>query len=148
MKSEKERLEKRRAYNKKNRDKINKQAQDRRQRNPERFKEYARKYYHQHSEIWNTPYFDLKMEIHTKLSKIHSNSDIPCCNCCGENSHHSFLTIDHISGRKAIGHGREMKGTKLLYYLKKNGVDAKNFQILCWNCNSAKSFLGVCYHKS
>ena len=30
---------------------------------------------------------NVKMEVYLHYSKIHSNSDIPCCRCCGLNSH-------------------------------------------------------------
>ena len=40
---------------------------------------------------------NVKMEVYLHYSKIHSNSDIPCCRCCGLNSHIEFLSLDHIS---------------------------------------------------
>jgi hypothetical protein len=65
------------------------------------------------------------------------------CACCGE-SCYEFLTIDHINNdgkehRKLIGQQH------LYHWLRKNGYP-DGFQILCWNCNSAKHHYGVCPH--
>lgn len=63
------------------------------------------------------------------------------CACCREN-HEEFLTIDHILGggnahRKTIGN--------IYAWLVKNNFPPE-FQILCFNCNEAKHFYGVCPH--
>ena len=41
-----------------------------------------------------------KLKVFKYYSKKDSNSNIPCCACCGENLSHKFLTMDHINGRK------------------------------------------------
>ena len=75
-----------------------------------------------------------------------SNSNVPCCNCCGENFHINFLAIDHILGRKPMDSEKEL--TKLVYsstmseeslmkFIIENNYP-KGFQILCHNCNFAK----------
>jgi superfamily II DNA/RNA helicase len=79
-------------------------------------------------------------------SKSISNSNIPCCNCCGENSHADFLAIDHIRGSKQMDLEPELK--KLKYSSKLKGMNLHRwiirnnfpdgFQILCSNCNFAK----------
>lgn len=72
------------------------------------------------------------------------------CKCCGE-TEGVFLTIDHIDNNGA-NHRRELKGrnygcgsTNVYRWLRKNGFP-DGFQILCWNCNWAKSH-GGCPHQ-
>jgi len=88
----------------------------------------------------------LKKEVCLHYSKIHSNSDIPCCRCCGLNSHIEFLSLDHIAGRKEmdsepelvkLGYSSKLKTEPLQTWLKNNNFP-KGFQILCYNCNFAK----------
>lgn len=60
-----------------------------------------------------------------------------------------FLTIDHINGdgwqhRQIEG---IQPGTQLYRWLKRNGFPKDRFQLLCFNCNCAKSIYGVCPHK-
>ena len=85
---------------------------------------------------------DLKLEVYSHYSKVVSNSDIPVCACCKEN-HIEFLTLDHINGRKSMNHKPSLKADKLCRTLKREGFP-KGIQVLCWNCNSAKSDKGVC----
>lgn len=65
------------------------------------------------------------------------------CICCGE-TEPVFLCIDHIDGG---GHKHRKKVGGLYAWLKKNNYP-KGFQILCWNCNSAKHLLGQCPHQT
>lgn len=67
------------------------------------------------------------------------------CACCSE-TEPAFLSIDHINGggnkhRKEIGWG-------MLYRWLKNNEYPSGFQILCFNCNMAKCFSGICPHQS
>lgn len=66
------------------------------------------------------------------------------CVCCGETGM-VFLTIDHIDGggnehRRTIGNGR------LSVWLRKQGFPL-GYQVLCFNCNYAKWYCGVCPHQ-
>jgi len=65
------------------------------------------------------------------------------CACCGE-THKIFLTIDHVfgGGRKHV----RKTGSRLKTYQEiiKQGFPP-DFQVLCWNCNWAKSN-GGCPH--
>lgn len=74
------------------------------------------------------------------------------CVCCSENQV-EFLTIDHINGGGAQ-HRRKISKTPkgaspdtLYRWLKKNGFPKDNFQLLCFNCNCAKSSSGQCPHQ-
>jgi hypothetical protein len=89
----------------------------------------------------------IKKEVFSHYSKLHSNSNIPCCRCCGENSHMDFLTVDHIDGRKNRPEKEQkLVGLALNRWLKKNNYP-EGFQILCFNCNSTKGFFGSCPHE-
>jgi len=88
----------------------------------------------------------LRKKILLEYSKRHSNSDIPCCRCCGLNSHIAFLALDHIAGAKAmdsvkelteIGYSSKMSTSSLFIWIVKNNFP-DDFQILCHNCNHAK----------
>tara|TARA_B110001454_G_scaffold202092_1_gene208954 strand:- start:243 stop:761 length:519 start_codon:yes stop_codon:yes gene_type:complete len=87
-----------------------------------------------------------KLDIMKIYSKRLSKSDIPCCNCCGENSHHIALTIDHIHGKEKFGHTGRDVGKRLIKYLIREKYPS-GFQVLCWNCNLSKANLGKCFHK-
>ena len=102
-----------------------------------------------------TPAIRLKVLHH--YSKLHSNSDIPCCRCCGQNSHTSFLSVDHILGRYEMESIPELikieydplkSGGGLFRWIVNNNyltdLQAEYFQILCHNCNMAKGFYGKC----
>jgi len=88
---------------------------------------------------------NLRLSILQTYSKRLSNSDIPCCRCCGDSSHIEFLAIDHIAGRKKmepelvkLGYSPKWKtSNSLLLWMVKNDFP-KGFQILCHNCNFAK----------
>lgn len=73
------------------------------------------------------------------------------CACC-DVSDLVFLTIDHINGDGA-DHRRALKGvnygagsTSTYQWLRQHGYPP-GFQVLCWNCNWAKSN-GGCPHKT
>ena len=53
--------------------------------------------------------------------------------------------MDHVFGREKMGHSRNMLGTKLWYYLKTHNYPS-GYQVLCWNCNSARTRLKICPH--
>jgi hypothetical protein len=93
---------------------------------------------------------DNRFNILQVYSKRLSNSNIPCCNCCGENYHVDFLAIDHIRGSKQMDLEPELKKLKysskfttwkLQDWIIKNNFPS-GFQILCHNCNFAKGMLG------
>ena len=68
------------------------------------------------------------------------------CSCCGENTA-AFLSIDHIYNDGAE-HRKNIGISNLYKWLKKNGFPKDRYQLLCFNCNMAKGFLGECPHKT
>lgn len=65
------------------------------------------------------------------------------CRCCGEEEE-TFLEMDHMN---EFTGDREKRSGHLLYaWLKRHGYP-EGFQILCRNCNWAKSYRGVCPHQ-
>ena len=88
----------------------------------------------------------IKYDVLNHYSKKLSSSDIPCCNCCGEHDFLIFLTIDHITNRKNATHKKGLVGQTMYRYLQRNGYPT-GYQVLCVNCNSAKSDSGICPHK-
>ena len=109
-------------------------------------KEYVKKNRLELSKKTKERNLKVKEEVLGHYSKKLSNSDVPCCNCCGEHEFLIFLTIDHITNRKNATHKKGLVSTKLYRYLQKNGYPS-GYQVLCWNCNSAKSDSGICPHK-
>ena len=87
-----------------------------------------------------------RLKILKHYSKHLSNSNIPCCRCCGENFHVDFLAIDHIAGIRQMDLESELKKLKYSSKLRNQNLHRwiiknnfpKGFQILCTNCNFAK----------
>lgn len=67
------------------------------------------------------------------------------CVCCGE-TERAFLTFDHIHGGGRKERAALKIRTSMVYALRKLGFP-KTLQILCWNCNAAKSYRGGCPHQ-
>jgi hypothetical protein len=69
------------------------------------------------------------------------------CVCCGE-AEFAFLCIDHVNGG-GNAHRRELGNRVDIYrWLKRAGYPAEGFQVLCHNCNFAKSVHGICPHQA
>lgn len=65
------------------------------------------------------------------------------CVCCDE-TYYEFLTIDHINGGGGK-HRKLLKGYSFPHWLQKNKFP-DGYQILCYNCNNARSIYGICPH--
>jgi hypothetical protein len=86
---------------------------------------------------------ELKAKLTVMRFYSHLEGD-PGCRCC-ETTYLPHLTIDHIDGhgadtRRRTGQG---KGYALYRWLIANDLPS-GYQVLCWNCNSAKAHLGEC----
>jgi len=67
------------------------------------------------------------------------------CACCGV-AELIFLTLDHVDGDGG-GRDRQLGGSRLCYILKQAGFPP-GYQVLCFNCNVAKHWLGICPHQT
>jgi hypothetical protein len=104
-------------------------------------------------------YVTNRLKILLHYSKYISNSNIPCCNCCGENLHVDFLDINHIAGKNQmdsepklikLGYSSKLRGKVLIHWIMENNYP-NGFQILCHNCNVAKGLIGnnnTCTHET
>jgi hypothetical protein len=63
------------------------------------------------------------------------------CACCGI-TRIEFLCFDHINN-DGSAHRRVIGRYPMARWLKSHGFP-DGFQVLCWNCNSAKQILGEC----
>lgn len=84
------------------------------------------------------------------LVLTHYGGNPPKCACCGE-EHIEFLTIDHIHGggnqhRKKVMGKKKIAGNRFYQWLKNNNFP-EGFQVLCYNCNCAKAYCGICPHQ-
>jgi len=75
------------------------------------------------------------------------------CACCGI-SEPEFLTIDHINNDGGIERaqfgpkGKIGGGTAKIYrLLLDRGYPKDNYQLLCFNCNIARSLFKICPHQ-
>jgi hypothetical protein len=115
-------------------------------------KEYMHHYYLTHNEKYRrTPEKNRYRREHRRAIRVRVLTHYGAkCVCCGE-IEMRFLTIDHILGG-GFAHLRELKGKgghgseKLWRWLiSKNYPDG--FQVLCLNCNFAKTWYGNCPHR-
>ena len=123
-----------------------KKSKERYAKNPEKHKKMSKEWREKHPGYSHDKDLANKMTVLSYYSKDISNSDIPCCACCGENLSHKFLTLDHIEGRKAMNHKTGFGGDKLYRWCIKNKFPI-GLQVLSWNCNSAKGLFGKCPHQ-
>ena len=143
-------LNKQKQYIKINKDKIAIKRKQYYQLNRERLCAISREYNKSHktqiSVINKKKHDALKLEC----INVYSNGKNVCA-CCGE-SHVVFLALDHVNNdgnkqRKEWFGKNSRSGRGTYERLKAGGWPNKDhYQILCWNCNWAKSH-GGCPHK-
>lgn len=112
-------------YREENKDHLKKVVTENHKRNRDRINEVAR----------NT------RERQRKIALDHYGG---MCVCCGE-THYDFLAFDHIHNDGAK-HRREIKSSRMVSWLIKEGFPEGRIQILCHNCNMAKAYRGECPH--
>ena len=156
-KTDEERKEEKRKYDREYNQRPERKAKRKKYGKEYRSRPEVKEYHKQYSKVWdNRPEItkkrrqhskDLRLEVCTMYSKRHSNSEIPCCRCCGENTDIRFLAVDHIDGRKNLPkEQKNLVGDHLISWLSRKNCP-EGYQILCHNCNSAKGFYGECPHE-
>ena len=125
-------LEQERVYRETHRQLLNQRAAAYRARYPERVKESLRKSKTKLREYNHRKYLVLKAEV----LNVYGGQ----CVCCGEGNF-VFLTIDHVNndGYRQRTRTSSFSGTTMYRWLKKNKYPQGQFQVLCWNCNCAKT---------
>ena len=70
------------------------------------------------------------------------------CACCGE-KHPSFLSLDHINNDGGEHRSKYTSSNNTLIYAdaRREGWPTDKYQLLCYNCHSAKSYKGQCPHE-
>ena len=105
-------------------------------------KKYAAQYFSKNKNI----VVDAKRTYRHKIRQIVLDHYGRKCACCGETIE-EFLCVDHINndGNKHRKSFKTYGGASINAWLIKNDFPT-DFQILCFNCNSAKHIYGLCPH--
>ena len=111
-------------YQRANREALNERSRRFRQRRPKAGAGYVRK-------------------ARNDVLAHYSTTSPPSCACCGE-SEPAFLVLDHVLGG-GTAHRKEIKGS-IWFWLRSRGYP-DGYQVLCWNCNAAKAYEGICPHQ-
>ena len=120
------------------RKKIRESARKNRQKNPKKMRAIEKKYYDAKGKLTKQKSRgDRKRKVFMEYSKRISGSNVICCAKCRLIDKLEFFTIDHITGRKSMGHPPGFGGENLYRELEQNDFPP-GIQILCWNCNYLK----------
>jgi len=141
-------------YRQNHKEQINLKTKKYNEIHPDKVKQWRIDFYNKHPNyqknrreymrIYHSKYYK---KVRLEVLKYYSKGKL-CCNCCGE-SHIEFLTIDHIESvsKKGIIKKWIRSGQGLYNWLKWNHFP-EGYQVLCFNCNMAKSIYGNCPHKT
>lgn len=124
-----DRKEYKKLHRKNNIHKYRKYSSDSYQRNREHLILYQRRY---------------RRKIKLLVLTHYSFGDLRC-RCCGEKEL-DFLTIDHVNGGGREHHKLIGGGATFYLWLKRNNFPL-GYQVLCYNCNCARSHVGECPHQ-
>ena len=112
----------------------------------------CKKCQHLYSYEWRKKYperaRDFVKKNQYKIRRIvleHYGGKYPKCACCGQKEE-KFLQVDHINNDGAIDRRTQGYGSSFYRHIISRKFP-KNLQILCANCNQAKSRYGICPHK-
>lgn len=87
-------------------------------------------------------------KYHKKLRRMvleHYGGRPPKCACCGE-AHYEFLTLDHMNNDGAAERRLWGNGVGVFRHIVQEDFPI-GYQVLCFNCNTAKQYHGVCPHQ-
>lgn len=113
-----------------------------RKNNPEMYLKQKRRWYYRHRE---DALARLKAKKASQRRQVleHYGGTPPTCSCCGE-SNYAFLTLEHLNGG-GTKHRKSVGPSNLMASIIKEGFPA-GYGVLCYNCNCAKAFTGICPH--
>lgn len=113
-------------------------------KNREKIREQERRRYAGYSKEWLAKVVlkNKNRRIRLRLEAIKRYGGV--CTCCGEKQI-EFLCIDHVEGG-GNKHRKTMTTKSIGEWLYANNYP-KGFQVLCFNCNSAKSAYKKCPHQ-
>lgn len=115
-----------------------------RQRHKAEIAAYLKRRRKAHPEIYRRYHRNHMQRIKTEVLSVYGGR----CVCCGE-TELVFLSIDHMNGggtkHRSADKGK-LLGVKFYYMLKREGFPP-GYQVLCFNCNFAKSQAGGCPHQ-
>lgn len=123
-------------YYQKNKQKVLERTNKYRKDNIIKIREYDRKRQLVHTIRQRQSYIKLRKRVFEHYGAK--------CTCCGESTF-EFLSIDHTNNDGAKH--RKVIGNSIYRWLIKHNFPKEGFQILCFNCNMAKEFFGICPHK-
>lgn len=106
--------------------------------NKDRLKSYHQQYRRDHKDFLTARKREAANQAKIEGIKAYGGK----CVCCGE-KRIEFLTIDHIKGRQGE---KKRTGKQGWLRLKYQGFPKRNIQLMCFNCNCAKSIYGACPH--
>lgn len=104
---------------------------------------YYSKYYPENKEKISKYNIELEEKKRMTVFNHYCKGDVKC-QCCGERET-DFLTVDHINQDGYLHRRKGVHICRLLIHLN----FPEGYQILCYNCNCARSFRGkgICPHK-
>lgn len=85
------------------------------------------------------------LDVRIKLREAALMHYGPICNCCGE-TEKTFLCFDHINDDGATIRRKDRRAYNMPRWLKAHNYP-DTIQVLCHNCNYAKTIVSVCPHK-
>lgn len=88
---------------------------------------------------------DLLRRERLKALQHYAQANTPYCRCCGEMTY-EFLSLDHIHGNGGQHRKQCRAGSAFYRWLRMDGYP-EGYQVLCYNCNTAKGHHGVCPHR-
>ena len=111
--------------------------------NKEKRKLIQQRHYQKHRQEYIKHAKEYRWKLKVETIKAYGEK----CTCCGE-KHIEFLAIDHINGGgdKERRKNRTIQTHKFYLWLRKRN-NPKGYQVLCHNCNMAKSHFGGCPHR-
>ncbi len=105
-------------------------------------KQKSKKYYQENKKKMKNRSMEYNRNLKKEIIKEYGGK----CTCCGEDTP-EFLSIDHINNNGKEHREKIGSGNSLYRWLRKLNYPKNNYQLLCFNCNMAKGFFGICPHQ-